>query len=168
VSTRQLHRRLGKLAANSSLRRCACGAYLPPELAQPRRIEYREEYTPPEPLASLLPLATDDEKRELQDLLNRCLELSPDLSQRRGSSFQIWGGEPTEAPLLRFRFTGGREPGPCCPQCGARVIVDTIQWLLLPRPAPDGLFDLMQRESHLAARFGELTALLRQRGEHQV
>ena len=145
------------------MRRCTCGAHLPPELYQPPRIQIQEEYSVPESLAGLLPLATPAEARELQALLNRCLELRPDLSGMRGTSHRIFGADPSTSPLLRFQFAD-RDEAPRCPQCSAAVVVDyAVSCVGLLAPMPTDLLDALQREPRLAGRYEALMALLRRR-----
>jgi hypothetical protein len=164
VGIRSLHRRLGRLAVDTGLRRCACGAALPPALSKPCRVEITEGYRPPQRLAALLPRATPAEARELQALLNRCLERCPELAARRGTSHRVWGGEPSEAAALRFRFAEGGADGPRCPRCGWAVVTGAaVTRVHFAAPPPDAWPDALQLDPPSAARFTELTALLQRR-----
>jgi hypothetical protein len=164
MSIRSLHRRLGRVAAHSGLRRCPCGVYLPPDLCKPSPLRITEGYSVPSDLAALLPLATTEEARELHELLNATLERCPDLAQRRGTSHQIWGGEPAESDLLRFRFAAQEPAGPCCPACGRPVFRDqAITCLKVMTPAPEGLLEALRLDPWAATRYAGITMLLRQR-----
>jgi hypothetical protein len=175
VTLRSLNTRLRRLASSSGERRCAaCGGFLPPDLLRPRPISMHDEYGLPEVVEALLPLATPDEARELQALLNRCIELRPDLAVLREQSYPIWGAPPSPDAgdqTLRFRFADPGDPGPCCPQCGAAVVVEPSSGGRSPRvcamiflcPAPDGLLDALRLDPVSAARFAELEATLHQR-----
>jgi hypothetical protein len=162
MSLRSLRRQLARLSLSVGVRRCACGAHLAPELYQPPRIQIKEAYSVPASLVGLLPLATPAEARELQALLNRCLELRPDLSGLRGTSHRIVGADPSTSPVLRFQFAE-RDDGPRCPKCGAAVVVDyAVSCVGLLAPVPADLLDALKPEPRLA-RYEELTALLRHR-----
>jgi hypothetical protein len=146
MSVKSLLRQVRRLAANAGLRRCAgCGALLPPEVTEPPMVEWREEYAVPPGLEALLAVATDAEKRELQELLNHAVELLPGAGKRG----------------CRFRFADPPEPGPCCPACGAPVPTGEpppVRSFCIMVPAPDGLLDALRLDPQLEARYGELTA----------
>ena len=169
MSIRSLGRQLGRLSRHAGLRRCTCGAYLPPELYKPPRLDIKDEYSVPESLAALLPLATPAEAHELQTLLNRCLEERPDLSGLRGTSQHIFGAKPCAAPFLRFHFADRDEAGLHCPECGAAVAVDYgVRCVCIMAPTPAGLLDTLQGAPLLAARYEELLALLLRRAGLQT
>jgi hypothetical protein len=163
VSIRSLDRRLGRLAVHTGLRRCPCGAVLPPELSQPCRVEVTEAYRPPESLAALLRLATPAEAQELQALLNRGLQRDPALAARRGTGHRVWGGAPSESPVLRFRFADAGNAGPRCPRCGRAVATGAaVTRVRFEAPTPDDWPEALL-DPAAAARFAELTALLQRR-----
>jgi hypothetical protein len=163
VSIRSLHRRLGRLAVHIRLRRCPCGAVLPPELSQPCPVEVTEAYRPPECLAALLPRATPAEAQELQALLNRGLERHPELAARRGTGHRVWCGEPSESPVLRFRFADPGNAGPRCPLCGRAVDTGAaVTRVHIEAPTADDWPEALL-DPAAAARFAELTALLQRR-----
>ena len=166
MGLRSLQRRLGRLSATTGLRRCVCGAYLPAEVCKPRPIQITEVHSLPDSLEALLPQATPAEAQELQTLLNRCLELHRDLVERRGTSPLIFGDEPADLPLLRFRFADNDKGGPHCPSCGVAVALEhAVQWIEFMAPPPDDLLDGLRLDPALAARFTELTTFLRHRGD---
>ena len=137
-----------RLAAALGVARCDCGAILPRGLLQARRVEIIEEILLPGDLEALEELAALEEARELQTILNRCLELHPD----------------AEAREWRFRFAESFDTRPRCRSCGAAVDHGQgIRFISVARPAPEDLRDTLRSEPLLAARFAELETVLRQR-----
>ena len=166
MSIRRLHRRLGQLAEHAGLGRCACGAYLPPEVTNPPGVIITEQYDLAHPLNWLLRQASLAEARELQALLNRWLERCPTLATRRGTSHLIFGADPSESPLLRFGFADEVDTRPHCPHCGRAVeLACPVKRILLGHPPPADLPDALQRDARLAPRATELMALWQQRAD---
>jgi hypothetical protein len=149
MSVKSLGNQLRRLTAALGVSRCSCGAILPRGLLQPRPVAIIEETHLPAELEALEQQATPDESRELQTLLNRCLELCPD----------------SEAREWRFRFADSLDTGPRCASCGAAVDQGPgIRFVSVSGPAPpDDLLDTLRSEPVLAARFVELKSVLRQR-----
>jgi hypothetical protein len=169
VAIRSLHRRLGRLAEATGLRRCTCGAILPASVTKPRRLEIADEYNLPDSLKALVPLATPAEAQELQALLNRCLELHPDLAGRHGTSHRIYGGQLSDSALLRFHFADAGAAGPHCPQCGMAVASDNaVRAVAILAPPPNDLLEILRLDPPLAAQFMALTTTWRPRASVQT
>src|SRR5262249_50506052 len=127
MRVKSLLRQVRRLAADAGLRRCtACGALLPPELTEPPVVEWREEDAVPPGLEALVAVATDEEKCEVQELLNHAVELRPGDGERG----------------YRFTFADPPDRGPCCPTCGATVQAGeppAVRGFHIVVSAPDGL-----------------------------
>jgi hypothetical protein len=169
MTIRSLRNEVRRLAGNSTAAcRCLCGAILPPDLLCQQPPAMREEYRPPDAVEALLPLATPDEARELQALLNRCLELRPDRAalQEDAGNYRDFGSamlpDVGEYPL-RFRFADKGDAGASCPRCGAEVIREGIHSIHIMAPTPDRLLDALQSEPSATARFAELETAWRRR-----
>src|SRR5262249_12104135 len=138
---------LRRLALGRGVTRCLCGAILPPTGAQP--IEWIEEIRLPDELVPLEALATPEEARDLQDVLNCALDLLAD----------------ADAASWRFKFAdAAADTGPRCPTCRAPVDDGRrIRFISVSGPAPDGLLDALTAHPQLLARFSALESRLRQR-----
>jgi hypothetical protein len=149
MSLRSLRHEIRRLAAALRVTRCACGAILPRQLLRPRPVAISEQIQLPTELEALEQQATPDEARELQTILNRCLELHHD----------------AEARDWRFCFADPPDAGPQCTSCGADLDHEPgIRFVSVSGPAPpDDLLDILQSEPALAARFVELQSVLSQR-----
>src|ERR1700731_1438102 len=105
MSLRSLRNEVRRLVAALGVSRCSCGAILPRGLLPPRPVAIFEEMCLSTELEALEQQATPDEARELQTILNRCLDLHPD----------------AEARAWRFRFADSFDSGPRCASRGATL-----------------------------------------------
>jgi len=109
----------------------------------------------PPDFEALLAQATDTERRVLQELLNRTVELHLDPNVRKH----------------RFTFTEPPDPEPSCPACRDPVHPDEpkpICCICIVGPAPDGLLDALRLDALLTERYEVLTAALRGRAAVEV